>query len=63
MARALLAFVGSSAAVIGVGVALVLQSHGVAVHGALGVAAAGLGACVAAAWPPDNGIVIRRRRP
>lgn len=60
--RALLAFLGACAAVVGVGVAMVLQSHGVAVHGALTLSAAGLGACIGAAWPQGNGIVIRRRR-
>lgn len=63
MLRALLGFLGACAAVVGVGVAMVLQTHGVAPHGALTLCAAGLGACLAAAWPPGNGIVIRRRRP
>ena len=60
--RALLTVLGFAAVCVGGGVAAMLAMEGVSTLGAWGVCAAGLGAMAAAAWPTDNGIVIRRSR-
>jgi hypothetical protein len=60
--REALAFVGCVATILGASISYVLHTHDISTVGAWILCAAGLGAIGAAAWPPSNGIVIRRSR-
>lgn len=61
--RAALTLLGFAAVIVGAIVALALHDARISSGGAWLFCAAGLGAIVAGAWRPDNGIVIRRRGP
>jgi len=59
--RAVLSILGFAAVIVGALVALALHDARISSGGAWMLCAAGLGAIVAGAARPDNGIVIRRR--